>query len=243
MAVTETRAATATKSIRDQTTDDGDLHTFLFADLAGFTATTEAMGDESAADLAQRFATAVEELAPKYDAVAIKRLGDALMLRAESAEQAVRLGMRIAHGIGDSHLLPTVRVGMHTGEAIERNGDWFGSTVNLAARVSAEASGSEVLLTAATRDAAGKLEDVDFQDRGRRHLRNVAEPVSLYVAMSHGERSDEGLPLDPVCRMTVDPQHSAGALSHNGVTYYFCSLGCVSKFAAGPERYTVGSAL
>lgn len=212
-------------------------HTFLFADLAGFTAMTEAMGDESAAELAGRFSEQVEGLAPEHDAVAIKRIGDAIMLRSESAQQAVRLGLRIAHGIGDSHFLPTVRVGMHTGEAVERDGDWFGGAVNLAARVSAEASGSEVLLSETTRQAAGTLMGVEFRDRGRRALRNIEEPVSLYEAMPEGARTGGALPIDPVCRMAVDPEHSAGALTHDGATFHFCSLACVSKFAANPDRY------
>jgi class 3 adenylate cyclase len=211
--------------------------TFLFADLAGFTAMTEAMGDESAAELAGRFSRQVEELAPAHDAVAIKRIGDAIMLRAASAEQAVRLGLRIAHGIGDSHYLPTVRVGMHSGTAVERDGDWFGGAVNLAARVSAEASGSEVLLTEATREGAGTLPGIEFQERGRRALRNIEEPVALFVAVSQGSRTGEGLPIDPVCRMAVDPQHAAGTLIHSETTYHFCSLKCASKFAANPERY------
>ena len=213
------------------------VHTFLFADLAGFTTMTEAMGDESAAERADRFCEQVEGLAPEYEAVAIKRIGDAVMLRAASPSQAVRLGLRIAHEIGDSHYLPTVRVGMHSGEAVERGGDWFGSAVNVAARVSAEASGSEVLLSEATRDGAGEIEGVEFRDRGRRALRNVSEPVSLYLAVLKGAQSGEGLPIDPVCRMAVDPDHSAGTLTHEGAAYHFCSLACVSKFAANPERY------
>jgi class 3 adenylate cyclase/YHS domain-containing protein len=216
---------------------DKSAHTFLFADLAGFTAMTEAMGDESAAELAERFCDQVEGLAPEFGSVAIKRIGDAVMLRSDHAEQAVRLGIRIAHEIGDSHYLPTVRVGMHTGEAVERAGDWFGATVNLAGRVSAEASGSEVLLTEATRKHAGALEGIEFRDRGRRQLRNIADPVSLYLAAPEGERSGAGLPIDPVCRMAVDPQHSAGSLNHEGTTYHFCSLECVGRFAAHPDRY------
>jgi adenylate cyclase len=216
---------------------EGAVHTFLFADLAGFTALTEAMGDEGAADLAADFCDRVEAAAPEFGAEAIKRIGDAVMLRADGAEPAIRLGLHIAHEVGERHYFPTVRVGMHTGEAVERDGDWFGSAVNLAARVSGEASGSEVLLTEATRDAAGSVEGVELLEHGRRTLRNVAEPVSLYLAVREGERSGQGLPIDPVCRMAVDPEHSAGTLTHEGTTYHFCSLACVGQFAASPTRF------
>jgi adenylate cyclase len=126
-------------------------HTFVFADLAGFTALTEAMGDEDAADLAGNFCAQVRELAPGYSAEAIKTIGDALMLRGTDAGQAILLGLRIVNDIGGRHYWPTVRVGMHAGPATERDGDWFGTTVNVAARVSGIAAGGEVLLTEATR--------------------------------------------------------------------------------------------
>ena len=129
---------------------------------------------------------------------------------------------------------------MHSGAAIKRNGDWFGATVNLAARVAGAAGGGEVFLTEATRTAAGSLENLRLLERGRRTLRNVAEPVLLFEARAEGTRSGGDLPIDPVCRMAVDPSHSAGRLSHEGAIYHFCSLGCAAKFAADPGRYATG---
>jgi adenylate cyclase len=218
----------------------GATSTFLFADLAGFTAMTEAMGDESAVEIARRFCEELDQVAPDFGAEVLKEIGDAVMVRATSADSAVRLGVHVAEEVGDQHEFPTVRVGMHTGPAIERSGDWYGAAVNLAARVSAEASGREVLLTEATREAAGEIEGIEMRTRGRRSLRNVAEPVDLYAAVREGSRSDEGLPIDPVCRMAVDPVHSAGRLSHDGTEYHFCSLECVARFAANPENYFSG---
>lgn len=115
--------------------------TFLFADLSGFTALTEAHGDEQAADLVGGFCAAVRRLLAEHQAHEVKAIGDALMLRAGDAAAAIRLGLRIVHDVGAQHGFPLVRVGMHTGLAVERDGDWFGTTVNLAARVSAAASG------------------------------------------------------------------------------------------------------
>lgn len=216
--------------------------TFLFADLAGFTAMTDAMGDEPAADLAAEFCSRLEALAPEFGAEAIKRIGDAVMLRCPSADDAIRLGVHIANDVGETHRLPAVRVGMHTGEAVRRGADWYGSTVNIAARVSSEASGSEVLLTSATKEAAGETPGVELTERGRRTLRNVVEPVGLYAATPAGRRDPTGLPIDPVCRMAVDPERAAGALEHRGIRHHFCSLACAAKFAASPEAYTPGGA-
>ncbi|MEK6252173.1 MAG: adenylate/guanylate cyclase domain-containing protein [Actinomycetota bacterium] len=213
-------------------------HTFLFADLAGFTALTEAMGDEDAADLAGHFSDSVRELLPEHRAQAVKEIGDALMVRGEDAGEAIRLGLRIVHEIGGQHFFPTVRVGMDTGTATARGDDWFGATVNLAARVSGIAAGGEVLLTEATRVAAGTVEGVEIRQHGRHELKNVGEPVLLHAAVREGQRSQTGLPIDPVCRMAVDPEHCAGTLSYEGREFHFCSLECVARFANSPDRYT-----
>jgi adenylate cyclase len=183
------------------------------------------------------FCASVRELLPEHGAEQVKSIGDAVMIRAEDAGQAILVGLRIVNEIGGRHYFPTVRAGMDTGEAVERGGDWFGATVNTAARVSGVAGGGEVLLTEATRAAAGPVEGVELHERGRRELRNVAERVLLYAALREGESSDEGLPIDPVCRMAVDPRHSAGSLTHDGVEYHFCSLDCAGMFAAAPQRY------
>jgi hypothetical protein len=78
------------------------------------------------------------------------------MLRTADAAAAIRLGLCIVHDVGARHGFPLVRVGMHTGPAVERGGDWFGATVNLAARVSAAAGGGEALLTEATKAALAR---------------------------------------------------------------------------------------
>jgi adenylate cyclase len=185
-----------------------------------------------------RFCVAVRQLLDEHRAHEVKAIGDALMLRTGDAAAAIRLGLCIVYDVGAQHGFPLVRVGMHTGSAVERDGDWFGTTVNLAARVSAAASGGEALLTAATRAASGDVEGVELRERGRRAFRNVGDPVQLYAAVQQGARSSSGLPIDPVCRMAVDPWHGAGRLTHEGVEYCFCSLGCAGAFAQHPTRYT-----
>lgn len=209
----------------------------MFADLAGFTALTEAHGDEQAADLAGEFCGSVRELLPEYHATDVKAIGDALMARGEDAGRAVELGLRIVREVGSQHGFPSVRVGMHTGPAVERAGDWFGATVNLAARVSGAASGGEVLVTAATRSACGEIAGVDLRPHGRRQFRNVTEPVELFAAVLTGVEAGAALPTDPVCRMAVDHSQCAGELRHDGRTFHFCSLECASTFAAAPNRY------
>jgi adenylate cyclase len=214
-----------------------ETHTFLFADMAGYTAMTEAHGDEDAADLAATFCDEIDELLPEYDAENVKSIGDAVMVHGRDVRAAVQLGLRVVRDVGGRHGFPAVRVGIHTGPAVERNGDWFGAAVNIAARVSGVAGGGEVLVTEAVRTASGDLSDVEWRRRGEHTLKNVSGAVVLYQPVLATERDDQGFSIDPVCRMAVDPQHAAGVLVHEGSEYHFCSLTCVRAFAAAPEEY------
>jgi adenylate cyclase len=130
-------------------------HTFVFADLAGYTALTEAHGDEHAADAAAEFCEAVRSLLPEHGAEEVKAIGDAVLLRAGEAAKAAGLAERIVSGYGWRHRGLGVRVGIHTGTAVRRGDDWFGSAVNVASRVADAARAGEVLCTEATREAIG----------------------------------------------------------------------------------------
>ena len=154
------------------------MHTFLFADLVGFTALSLEQGDEQAANVATRFQRDVRALAARHGATVVKSLGDGAMVRAEDAGDALRLGLELVNGLDG---LPPVRVGLNTGPAVERDGDFFGSTVNLAARLSQAARGGEVLLTDATR-AAARRRAPRREERGARTFRNARDPVVVYAA-------------------------------------------------------------
>lgn len=215
-------------------------HTFLFVDLAGFTALTEAHGDEQAADLATAFCTRMRKIAPRFDAEVVKSIGDAVMLRCQSADAALDLALEILDQEDARSGFPGVRIGMHSGPATERNGDWFGASVNVAARVSAVAAGGEIVLTDETVAGAQNLDDVELQRLGSRNLRNVTDAVTLYRASrrgAHRARAD----IDPVCRMTLAENGGIGSLTFEGTVFHFCSMTCAKRFTAAPDRYAGGA--
>jgi adenylate cyclase len=214
---------------------EGSPATFVFADIAGFTALTEAHGDFEAATLAADFASAIRaELPPDSDQY-VKTIGDAVMLRVPDAGEAIQLGVRVVEGVMQDQA-PSVRVGVHHGPAIERDGDYFGAAVNLAARISALATGGEVLVSGKTAALVPDLEGIYFESRGRHELRNVREPIEVFAALRVGAAAGR-LAVDPVCNMTVDPDRAVGRLVHEGTAYFFCSLACAGEFARRPERF------
>lgn len=211
--------------------------TFVFADIAGFTALTEAHGDEEAVAVVEAFTEAVTRDLSAIDGEHVKTIGDALMLRIPDPADAIRLGLEISDPTLKSHGALSVRVGLHHGPAVERNGDYFGAAVNLAARVSGAAAGGEVLVSGPTAALVPELEGVFYESRGRHELRNVRDPLELFAVLRI-DADAERLPLDPVCRMAVDPNRAAGRLVHEGAAYFFCSLTCAGQFAQQPERFS-----
>jgi adenylate cyclase len=147
-------------------------YTFVFGDLVGWTALTFEHGDDHGAELAVGFRRRVALLLPAHGALEVKALGDGIMLRCDDPGQAVRLGLRLT-ACADA----PVRVGMQTGPAVECDGDWYGTTVNVAARLCDAAHSGEVLIGEATVRAAGRLQDVAFGSPCLHRLRNLPAPV------------------------------------------------------------------
>jgi class 3 adenylate cyclase/YHS domain-containing protein len=213
--------------------------TFLFADLAGFTAMTEVHGDEVAADAVGDFSRGVRGLLPEFEGEQVKSIGDAVMVRVPDACSAVELAVRLIGEVGTRHGALAVRVGAHTGPAVQRDGDWFGATVNLAARVAAVAQCGEVLMTEATHSAAAEgLSAYELERRPGQAFKNIAEPVTVYALTLASQPDVADLPTDPVCRMAVDPIESDVRRTRDGVEIHFCSPECAAVFDRHPERYS-----
>ncbi len=150
-------------------------NTFLFADLCGYTEHSFRGGDEFAAELAVGFHVLVRELAEDEGCELVKAIGDAVMVRAIDVLDAVRLADRI-HGSIRRLGYPPVRIGIDTGPAVPRAGDWYGTTVNRAARVAEAARPSELLLTDRARSALGACSsEVRIVSRGVRHLKGLPQ--------------------------------------------------------------------
>src|SRR3954468_15893519 len=157
-------------------------HTFIFTDLVGFTTLTAERGDDHGADVALAFYARVRALLREHRAEEVKTIGDAMMLRCEDPAAAVALGLQIVRAMDAPPPLPPVRVGMHTGPAVDRAGDWYGPTVNVAARLCAAAGGGEVLISEQTSTAAARLPRVRLGERRLHWLKNMSRPGAAHVA-------------------------------------------------------------
>jgi adenylate cyclase len=210
-------------------------HAVVFADLAGYTALTEAHGDDGAADVALRFfELATSEL--RGDARIIKTIGDAVMVVTSDAHHALEIGLALLRAVEGEPQFPGVRVGLHYGPLVERNGDIFGATVNVAARLTAHAHVGQLLTSAAIASRVEHHTHLTTVSLGATLLKNVTEPVEVYSISDHGATPTTQV-LDPVCRMYVDADAAPARLPWDERAWYFCSFECAHAFAQDPNRY------
>jgi adenylate cyclase len=161
----------------DDTMDLGRLRVAIaFADLAGYTRLTEEEGEEEAVGAVERFIEAVEVTLPD-DARVIKTIGDEAMVIGSDA------GALTDWAVGFQQLWterPLPRIGLHYGNTLYRDGDYYGREVNLASRVVARAAGGEVLVTRPVVDQGGP--HLEFENIGSVKLKGFNEPTELFLA-------------------------------------------------------------
>jgi len=207
-----------------------------FVDLSGFTSLTSSMGDQTAAQVLERFSHVVREVVLRAEGRVIKQIGDAFMLAFVEPSGAVESLLAIERQLACEPQFPAVRSAAHWGDVLYREGDYVGTSVNVAARLAAEAERHQVLVTAAVQARAGALPDVEFVPLGSRRLRGMADEFEVFAAVT---REDVAAPriVDPVCGMELSPVGVAAQLTLSGRDWAFCSQDCLKKFVAAPDRY------
>jgi adenylate cyclase len=206
----------------------------LIADLSGYTAVTEAHGARTAAGLVKRFVELVNQSLAGNSRF-VQQVGDEVLIISNKTDDLLKTAWQLQALTQLENEFLAVHAGIHYGELLEEDGNFFGSTINLASRIAAHSAGGQVLCSAA---ALSSLQDhswVDFNSLGFVRFKNVKEPVEIFAAAFHLEKPEKV--FDPVCRMAVDPNSAAGAVEHAGKTYFFCSLACLNSFSEDPSSF------
>jgi adenylate cyclase len=152
-----------------------------FLDLTGYTRLTEERGDRAAAELAGRLVEIVYELAHRYGGRPVKLLGDGVMFHFPEPAQGVLCGLELVDRVPRVGL-PMARVGVHSGPVVFQHGDYFGRTVNVAARITDHARPGEVLVSDAVVTATDHLQAVRYAPVGPVSLKGLASPIDLSAA-------------------------------------------------------------
>jgi adenylate cyclase len=152
-----------------------------FADLAGYTRLTEEEGELEAVDAVERFVEAVETTLPD-DARVIKTIGDEVMIVGSDAAALTDWAVGFQQLQSEP---PLPRIGIHYGEALYRDGDYYGRDVNIASRVAARSAGGEVLVTRPVVERGGS--HLEFERIAEVRLKGFSESLEIFLASQRGE--------------------------------------------------------
>jgi class 3 adenylate cyclase/tetratricopeptide (TPR) repeat protein len=162
----------------------GSLHTFLFADIRGYTRFTAEHGDAAAVRLAAKFAGVVREVASGRGGEVIELRGDEALAVFVSVHAALWAAIELQDRLmRESQADPTlplhVGVGIEVGEAIPFEAGYRGGVLNLAARLCALAGPGEVLTSDGVAHLARNVEGLQYTERGFAHLKGFTEPIRV----------------------------------------------------------------
>jgi adenylate cyclase len=156
------------------------LPAICFLDITGYTRLTQERGDDAAADLAATVARLVQRSSVRYGGRPIKWLGDGVMFYFADPGAGILAALEMVEGLATGGL-PPAHVGLHAGPVLFQEGDYFGQTVNLSARIADYARPGEVLVTQAAAEAAAGR-GIAFAEIGHVELKGVSGTVHLVRA-------------------------------------------------------------
>ena len=214
----------------------------MLADLVGYSDLAAAHGDGRAAAVAMLFASTARDVVADEEGELVKTIGDAVLLRFAVPAVAVRTASALVRSFAREEGAPLVRVGVHTGSAVRRGGDWFGSAVNMAARLADVALPGEIVISDATRVGMGQsATGLGLRARGPLAVENGA-PLDVHALLPTGLPLGHGAAVDPVCRLSVGDVDAAPERTFRGRRYSFCSDACADAFERHPDWYVAGTA-
>jgi adenylate cyclase len=209
-----------------------EFATVAFIDLAGFSAITDVYGDTIAIAMLELFEGMVLK-ALEGQPPPIKWIGDEVMLSFPDPQSAMRAMGNLLPACRRDSRLPLTRTALHYGPVIRRGNDLFGSTVNIAARLSALAAPGQLLATQPVADVAA-AEGILVNDLGETSLRSIPNKLRLF------EIQVTPIPdpawIDPVCKM-----HAPYATFQRAdpVGPWFCSKRCEDAYRRSPQTYSL----
>ena len=157
---------------------DSGLRAIMFTDIEGSTAISTEMGDDAAVQVVERHDEIVRGCLGEFGGREVKHTGDGVLASFTSVTRSLRAATSMHRNAADVHGL-RIKIGISAGEPVEGSSDIFGASVNLAARICAEAAGGETLVSGTVRDLAiGK--GIEFTELGTVSLKGFPDPVRLY---------------------------------------------------------------
>jgi class 3 adenylate cyclase len=166
------------------TTPDGTV-TVLFSDIENSTLMNLRLGDQRWLDVVRSHNALIRHQVRLHRGYEVKSQGDGFMVAFASALRAIRCAIGIQRTFStfsDGHLSEPlrVRIGLHTGEAIKENGDFYGRSVILASRIAEQARGGEILVSSLVKSLTESASDLEFDHDREVPLKGLDGMQRLY---------------------------------------------------------------
>lgn len=190
----------------------------MFTDMVGYTALTQS-NEEQAMEVLQRHNRLIRPFFPKFHGREVKAIGDSFLVEFDSALDALRCATEIQSYLRDYNYSSrdewkiNLRVGIHLGDVIHREGDVFGDAVNIASRIEPLADPGGVVVSEQVYAQVNNKSGLEFVSLGEKALKNVSSPVGVYAARPpttperHAEAQKEStrIAVLPFVSMSPDP--------------------------------------
>lgn len=200
--------------------DEGErrLAAIMFTDVAGYTMMSQ-KDEKATLDLLEKHRLLIRPFFPKHGGIEVKTMGDAFLVEFPSALEAVRCALDIQqslHEFNSSRPEPEkirIRIGVHLGDVVHRQGDVYGDAVNLASRIEPLAPPGGICLTRQVYDQIRNKFEFPLSNLGRKELKNVPEPIEVFRVVAPWEKSEEDktgvsdrkIAVLPFANMSPDP--------------------------------------
>jgi len=202
----------------------------LMADLSGYTALTHAHGAFTAADLIDRYLEIVNT-SLVGESVLQERSGDAVLIMSASADDLLATAVMMLQAADDEHNFLQLHGGLHYGNLLERKGAYFGTAINLTARIAAKAHSGSFWCSAAFANQIETGSLCHLQAKGKFSFKNLDEETELFELVCPDRKHYH---VDPVCRMLL--QDESKTVRHPSMEQmFFCSTGCLEKYMSAEQ--------
>jgi len=173
----------------------------MIADLTGYTAMTEVHGGVSASAIVDRYVELVKE-SLIGDSYLAERIGDQVVICSTDMDYLALTAIRLNDLTREENLFLLIHAGIHYGKIVEKNGHFFGSTINTAARIAATAKGGQVLCSESFMNHLKKKESYQFSELGVFEFKNMVSKIRIFEIVS-AISPGSALLRDPVCHMLI----------------------------------------
>ena len=208
----------------------------LIADLSGYSALTDIHGAKAAVKVIERYVT-IARSSLIGNSHLIERAGDQLIIISNKADDLAKTAITLEQNTeAEPHFL-SIHAGLHFGSVIEHNGHYYGSTINLAARISTKAKENKILCSQDFMNALIAPCEFSFVPQGNIRFKNILESKAIYELLPKTITNTK-FQFDPVCHMHLDDHELSISLINGEEEYFFCSDECKKKYQAAYSHLT-----